>query len=79
PTGRSAATSIRHLVASAVPGLDVYDVTILDSAGQLLASGDEAINSSLNRSLNIVQNVQQEVESHIDKALAPFLGMDNFR
>ncbi|WP_454848174.1 flagellar basal-body MS-ring/collar protein FliF [Rhizobium binxianense] len=78
-TGRNAAISIRHLVASAVPGLDVDDVTILDSAGQLLASGDEASNSSLNRSLNIVQNVQQEVESNIDKALAPFLGMDNFR
>ncbi|WP_183752696.1 MULTISPECIES: flagellar basal-body MS-ring/collar protein FliF [unclassified Rhizobium] len=78
-TGRTAATSIRHLVASAVPGLDVGDVTILDSAGQLLASGDEASNSSLNRSLNIVQNVQGEVESNIDKALAPFLGMDNFR
>ncbi|WP_439873024.1 flagellar basal-body MS-ring/collar protein FliF [Rhizobium leguminosarum] len=78
-TGRSAATSIRHLVASAVPGLDVDDVTILDSAGQLLASGDEASNSSLNRSLNIVQNVQQEIETNIDKALAPFLGMDNFR
>jgi flagellar M-ring protein FliF len=77
--GRTAATSIRHLVASAVPGLDVADVTILDSAGQLLASGDEASNSSLNRSLNIVQNVQGEVETNIDKALAPFLGMDNFR
>ncbi|WP_310378868.1 flagellar basal-body MS-ring/collar protein FliF [Rhizobium sp. 1399] len=78
-TGRNAATSIRHLVASAVPGLDVADVTILDSAGQLLASGDDASNGTLNRSLNIVQNVQQEVESNIDKALAPFLGMDNFR
>ncbi len=77
--GRNAATAIRHLVASAVPGLEVDDVTILDSAGQLLASGDEASNSSLNRSLGIVQNVQQEVESNIDKALAPFLGMDNFR
>jgi len=78
-TGRSAASSIRHLVASAVPGLDVDDVTILDSTGQLLASGDEAGNNTLNRSLGIVQNVQQEVESNIDKALAPFLGMDNFR
>ncbi len=77
--GRNAASSIRHLVASAVPGLDVGDVTILDSAGQLLASGDEASNSSLNKSLTIVQNVQGEVESNIDKALAPFLGMDNFR
>ncbi|MCJ8520875.1 flagellar basal-body MS-ring/collar protein FliF [Pseudorhizobium tarimense] len=78
-TGRKAASSIRHLVASAVPGLDVDDVTILDSTGQLLASGDEYGNSELNRSLNIVQSVQQELETNIDKALAPFLGMDNFR
>jgi flagellar M-ring protein FliF len=78
-TGRKAAQSIRHLVASAVPGLEVDDVTILDSTGQLLASGDDPGNSALNRNLSIVQNVQGEVESNIDKALAPFLGMDNFR
>lgn len=78
-TGRKAASSIRHLVASAVPGLEVDDVTILDSTGQLLASGDEYGNSEMNRSLNIVQSVQLELETNIDKALAPFLGMDNFR
>lgn len=78
-TGRQAAASIRHLVAAAVPGLSIDDVTILDSAGQLLASGDDPANSALNRSLNIEQNVQLELESKIDKALAPFLGMDNFR
>ncbi|MGO4439395.1 flagellar basal-body MS-ring/collar protein FliF [Rhizobium sp. RAF56] len=77
--GRKAAQSIRHLVASAVPGLAVDDVTILDSSGQLLASGDDPSNSQLNRNLSIVQNVQDEIESNIDKALAPFLGMDNFR
>ncbi|MFM2279532.1 MAG: hypothetical protein RLZZ444_1763 [Pseudomonadota bacterium] len=78
-TGRQAASSIRHLVAAAVPGLAIDDVTILDSAGQLLASGDDPANSNLNRSLNIAQNVQLELENNIDKALAPFLGMDNFR
>ncbi|ATN33011.1 flagellar M-ring protein FliF [Rhizobium sp. ACO-34A] len=77
-TGRKAASSIRHMVASAVPGLDVEDVTILDSTGQLLASGDEN-GGPANRSLGVVQSVQQEIESNIDKALAPFLGMDNFR
>lgn len=78
-TGRKAAASIRHLVAAAVPALEVDDVTILDSTGQLLASGDEYGNNALNRSMNVVQSVQQEIESNIDKALAPFLGMDNFR
>ncbi|MDO9416079.1 flagellar basal-body MS-ring/collar protein FliF [Pararhizobium sp.] len=77
--GRTAAASIRHLVASSVPGLNVDDVTILDSTGQLLASGDDPSNSAMNRSLTMVQSVQGEIESNIDKALAPFLGMDNFR
>ena len=78
-TGRQSSTSIRHLVAAAVPGLSVDDVTILDSAGQLLASGDDPSNSALNRSLNVEQNLQSELENKIDNALAPFLGMDNFR
>lgn len=77
--GQKAAASIRHLVASAVPGLEVEDVTILDSTGQLLAAGEEGGNGALNRSLTVVQGFQEEVESSIDKALAPFLGMDNFR
>ncbi|MDX1149739.1 flagellar M-ring protein FliF [Sinorhizobium medicae] len=77
--GRSAAASIRRLVASSVPGLDVDDVTVLDSTGQLLASGDDPANSALNQSLGVVQNVQTDLEKKIDNALAPFLGMDNFR
>lgn len=77
--GRKASASIRHLVASAVPGLEVDDVTLLDSTGQLLASGDDMGNGTLNRSLTLAQNVQQEIETKIDRALAPFLGMDNFR
>ncbi|OHV85845.1 flagellar basal-body MS-ring/collar protein FliF [Ensifer sp. LCM 4579] len=77
--GRNAAASIRHLVASSVPGLNIDDVTILDSTGQLLASGDDPANSALNQSLGVVQNVQTDLEKKIDNALAPFLGMDNFR
>lgn len=73
------ANSIRHLVASSVPGLSVDEVTVLDSTGQLLATGDDFSNSNLNRSLSIVQLVQNEVETNIEKALAPFLGIENFR
>lgn len=76
--GRKAAASIRQLVASSVPALDVEDVTILDSTGQLLAAGDES-GGEATRSLGVVQSVQNEIETNIDKALAPFLGMDNFR
>ncbi|MGR6432043.1 flagellar basal-body MS-ring/collar protein FliF [Rhizobium sp. PAMB 3182] len=78
-TGRKVAPSIRHLVAASVPGLEVDDVTVLDSAGQLLASGTEGGDNGLGRNLGVAENVQSEVESNIDKALAPFLGLDNFR
>lgn len=54
-------------------------MTLLDSTGQLLASGDDVTNAAMNRSLTLAQNVQQEITTNIDKALAPFLGMDNFR
>ncbi|WP_337183261.1 flagellar basal-body MS-ring/collar protein FliF [Shinella sp.] len=77
--GRESAGAIRHLVAASVPGLEVDGVTILDSAGQLLASGDDPENGAVNRSLTAVQTVQGEIERNIEKALAPFLGMDNFR
>lgn len=77
--GRKSASSIRHLVASAVPGLEADNVTVLDSSGQLLASGEEGGNGSAAKNLGVVQQVQEEVETNIDKALAPFLGMDNFR
>ncbi|MCO6187140.1 flagellar basal-body MS-ring/collar protein FliF [Rhizobium sp. L1K21] len=78
-TGRRSAASIRHLVAASVPGLSPDDVTVLDSTGQLLASGEEYGNSGASRSLSTEQQVQKDIESNIDKALAPFLGMDNFR
>ncbi len=78
-TGRKAAVSIRHLVAASVPGLSPDDVTVLDSTGQLLASGEEYGNSGATRSLSTEQQVQSDIETNIDKALAPFLGMDNFR
>ena len=77
--GRESAAAIRHLVAASVPGLEINGVTILDSAGQLLASGDDAENGTINRSLTAVQTVQGEIERNIEKALAPFLGMENFR
>ncbi|MBW3097388.1 flagellar basal-body MS-ring/collar protein FliF [Pseudohoeflea coraliihabitans] len=73
------ADSIRHLVASSVPGLSIDDVTVLDATGKLLASGDDFSNSNVNRSLSIVQLVQNEVQNNIDRALAPFLGVENFR
>ncbi|MFC3643321.1 flagellar basal-body MS-ring/collar protein FliF, partial [Aquibium oceanicum] len=73
------ANAIRHMVAAAVPGLTSDNVTVLDTDGSLLASGDDPASSSLNRSMSIERTVESQVADNIYKALSPFLGRDNFR
>lgn len=73
------AVSIRHLVAAAVPGLSAEKVTVLDSAGTLLAAGDDPINSTASRSLGVERTVEMQIEENIRRALTPYLGPDNFR
>jgi len=74
-----AAASIRYLVAAAVPGLNAEDVTVLDSSGTLLAAGDDPNNTSVSRSLGVERTVETQIEDNIRRALAPYLGPDNFR
>lgn len=73
------AVSIRYLVAAAVPGLNPQDVTVLDSTGTLLAAGDDPNNNSASQSLNVERNIELQIEDNIRRALAPYLGPDNFR
>jgi len=73
------ATSIRYLVAAAVPGLGVDKVTVLDSNGTLLAAGDDPNNTTASRSLGVERTVETQIEDNIRRALAPYLGPDNFR
>ncbi|MFE0019059.1 flagellar basal-body MS-ring/collar protein FliF [Mesorhizobium sp. NPDC059054] len=77
--GSKAAMSIRHLVSAAVPGLSAEKVTVLDSAGNLLAAGDDPSNSSAIRSLGVERTVESQIEDNIRRALTPYLGPDNFR
>ncbi|MEW9835255.1 flagellar basal-body MS-ring/collar protein FliF [Mesorhizobium marinum] len=74
-----AASSIRYLVAAAVPGLNAADVTVLDSSGTLLAAGDDPNNTSVSRSFGVERTVETQIEDNIRRALAPYLGPDNFR
>ncbi|KFB09183.1 flagellar basal-body MS-ring/collar protein FliF [Nitratireductor basaltis] len=77
--GTEKAASIRYLVSAAVPGLNAEKVTVLDSSGTLLAAGDDPANNSAQRSIGIERTVEGQVEENIRRALAPYLGPDNFR
>ena len=73
------AAAIRHMVASAVPGLTTENVTVLDSSGQLLATGSDPSAGSVNGSIGVQQMLEGEITDKIYKTLLPYLGPDNFR
>jgi flagellar M-ring protein FliF len=77
--GISEAQAIRHLVASAVPGMSVDRVTVLSSDGTLLVAGDGAKDATAGQSVTLERKVAKEVEENIRRTLTPYLGLDNFQ
>ncbi len=75
----SAAKSIRHLVASAVPGMTMDEVTVLNTEGVLLASGNDLADSAPGGMLTLQRTVSQEILDNIRKTLTPYLGVRNFQ
>jgi flagellar M-ring protein FliF len=79
PDDASTAQSIRHLVAAAVPGMTPNEVTVLNSDGVLLASGDDTETAVPGRLMNLEQAVGDDVRNKIRESLTPYLGLGNFQ
>lgn len=78
PDDVSIAKAIRHLVAAAVPGMKVDQVTVLDTDGLLLASGDDSGDSAPGQMLSLEQTFSKQIQDNISKTLMPYLGLHNF-
>ncbi len=72
------AQAIRHLVASAVPGLSAEKVTVLNTDGTLLATGGEPGQMASSKLAGLQQSVSREIQDNVRKALTPYLGLENF-
>ena len=73
------ARAIRHLVAAAIPGLKIDHVTVLNTAGTLLASGDDATASAPRKMVDLEGAIGNKIQENVRKTLAPFLGVENFQ
>ncbi len=73
------AQAIRHLVAAAVPGLKLDNVTVLNTDGTVLASGDDIGSASAGKMTMVEQTVNQDIEAKIRRTLTPYLGIGNFQ
>jgi flagellar M-ring protein FliF len=74
----SSAPAIRHLVAAAVPGMTVDQVTVLSTDGTILASGGDQASATPTKTLTLERTVARELQENIAKTLTPYLGFNNF-
>jgi flagellar M-ring protein FliF len=75
----SSASAIRHLVAAAVPGMTVDQVTVLNTDGVIMASGSDSFSASPTKMLMLEKTVGKELHDNVMQTLAPYLGPDNLR
>ena len=76
---RATGEAIRHLVASAVPGMKIDDVTVLNVDGRLLASGSDSVDKSPDNLLALEKEVSQEIRESVARTLTPYLSARNFQ
>ncbi|MGO4707473.1 flagellar basal-body MS-ring/collar protein FliF [Microvirga sp. 2MCAF38] len=74
----SSAQAIRHLVAAAIPGMKVDRVTVLNTDGTLLMSGDDGANASTGKMASLERTVGREIQDNVRRTLTPYLGLGNF-
>jgi flagellar M-ring protein FliF len=76
--GAERASAIRYLVAAAVPGMSLGQVTVLDWHGKLLASGDDTTTAAPTRLMELERNLSQDMSDRVNRTLGPHLGLGNF-
>jgi flagellar M-ring protein FliF len=76
---RATGQAIRHLVASAVPGMKLDDVTVLNVDGTLLAYGADSIEKSPDNLLGLEKEVSQQIRESVSRTLTPYLSAQNFQ
>jgi flagellar M-ring protein FliF len=71
--------AIRHLVAAAVPGLSIDEISISNADGTVLASAGDAASMAGSRKLDLERTVGKDLTDNVRKTLAPYLGLENFQ
>ncbi len=72
-------SSIRHLVAAAIPGLQPEQVMVSTTEGKLLAGPKTSDDASVGELLDLERKVSEEITKRVENTLEPFAGSDNIR
>jgi flagellar M-ring protein FliF len=78
PSDNSTARAIRHLVAAAVPGLTIDEISVLNTDGTVLAAAGDASSMASSRKLELEREVGKDLTDKVRKTLTPSMGVENF-
>ncbi len=73
------ATAVQRLVAASVPNLEPSNVTVLDTAGNILAAEADGSSPLLSRVSDIKAQTETRMIGAVEELLTPYLGLGNFR
>lgn len=76
---RQAADPIRYLVAAAIPGLSVDQVTVMGADGTLLVSAGDSSSAAPEKLIGLERSVSSDIEARIARTILPYTGLENFR
>lgn len=72
------AAAIRGLIARAVQGLEISNITISDTAGKTYSGGEDAASSDASQlKLALEEQVNHKVRNNIMQVLTPLFGLEN--
>lgn len=74
----SSAQAIRHMVSSSIPGLKTDRVTVMNTEGALLASGEDSLMAATGAMAKFEKGVSEDIQGSVRRTLAPYLGIGNF-
>lgn len=80
PDDSSAAQAIRHLVAASLPGMNVDQVTVLNTDGMILSSSDGEANDAVPvKTLTLEKSIAKDIQDNVRRTLTPYLRLPNFQ
>lgn len=75
----SAAQAVRHIVASAVPGMKIEQVNVAATDGRLLASGGDELTLGTAKHAEMERSMAVELEQRASRTLSAVLGPGNYQ
>ncbi len=75
----ASAQAVRHIVAAAVPGMKIEQVSVASTDGRLLASGGDELSLGSHKHAELERTMAAEIEQRASRTLSAILGAGHYQ